>query len=97
MSDPFVDMRPNHDHNHWITKWIRSYITPAAEREELNRIGLLEIQAGAVALCVPHSQTRNLFGVNLGPLSFVLLLHSVALYNLFDLANLIMIACVVTF
>jgi hypothetical protein len=62
MSDPFVDMRPNHDHNHWITKWIRSYVTPAAEREELNRIGLLEIQAGAAALCVRIS-TSTFFSV----------------------------------
>jgi hypothetical protein len=58
MPDPFIDMRPNHDHNHWITTWIRSYITPAAEREELNRIGLLEIQAGAVALYVPLNYLR---------------------------------------
>ena len=55
MLDPYVDMRPNHDHNHWITKWIRSYIVPAAEREEYNRVGLMETQDGAVALYVAQT------------------------------------------
>ena len=50
MSDPFADMRPNHDHNHWITKWISSYMVPAAERDEKTRNILLGIQDGAKEL-----------------------------------------------
>ena len=47
MGDSFVDMRPNHDHNHWITKWIRNNMVPAAEIEERNRSILVKIQNGA--------------------------------------------------
>ena len=32
--DPFADMRPHHDHKHWITEWIRSKMVTPEDREK---------------------------------------------------------------
>ena len=45
--DPFADMRPHHDHDHWMTKWIRSYMVTPEDRERKLAAILGKLKNGA--------------------------------------------------
>jgi phage/plasmid-associated DNA primase len=43
-------MRPGHDQDHWITRWIRNNMESPLERDEKARMWLLKVQNGATEL-----------------------------------------------
>ena len=45
--DPFADMRPKHDHDNWITKWIRSKMVTPEDREKKLAAVLGKMKNGA--------------------------------------------------
>jgi hypothetical protein len=45
--DPFADMRPHHDQDHWITKWIRSQMVTPENREKKLAAILGKMKIGA--------------------------------------------------
>ena len=49
--DPFADMRPHHNHDHWVTKWIRSYMVTPEDRERKLAAVLGKMKMGADELC----------------------------------------------
>lgn len=51
--DPFADMRPYHDHENWITKWIRSKMVTPEDREKKLAAILGKMKNGADELCAP--------------------------------------------
>jgi hypothetical protein len=46
-------MRPYHDHEHWITKWIRSKMVTPEDREKKLAAILGKMKNGADELCAP--------------------------------------------
>lgn len=58
--DAYIDNRPNHDPDHWITKWIRSHMEHPLEREERARKHLLIVSQGAIEMYAALKQMSSL-------------------------------------
>jgi len=61
--DPFADMRPYHDHENWITKWIRSKMVTPEDREKKLAAILGKMKNGADELCAPPPPSPAVAGL----------------------------------